>query len=513
MRRFGWAAVASIRRSASLGSADRRRRDARADRQTSNSRSSSPPIPSNAERLLVAEREGVVVEVARRARSQIADLTSLVTCCECERGLLSIAPAPDFDSQRPPLRRLYRQAGGRRREGDVHVDSFRPDPRPDALIREPILSVSHAARPNHNGGQLQFGPDGHLYISLGDGGGGGDPLRQRRRTPKSLLGKILRIDPHPGQSRPTRSRPGNPFAGGAGPRRGLGLRPAQPLALLLRPGQTATWSSPTSARTRARRSTSRPSPAPGRHRRRRGSTTAGTAARASSPTAGARRAAARRAASPNRPSTTRTKTPATAPPTAARSSAATWSAIQASATSTAATSTPTSARAKSARSRCRARGGAPAAIAPRGSRSAEPTSFGEDACGRVYVASEEGTVYRLEGPSPAVCPQPAVVGDDGPEGPVLALATAAPALRQAAAPGGSRFRLKARLAPCGAPGHPIQLNREGKSFSTKHLDRHCRARFLFTVAKPTRLRAFVRIGGKGHHVGSRRLVLLPPRQP
>jgi len=47
---------------------------------------------------------------------------------------------------------------------------------------------------DHNGGQLQFGPDGHLYISVGDGGGGGDPLGAGQSL-DTLLGKLLRIEP------------------------------------------------------------------------------------------------------------------------------------------------------------------------------------------------------------------------------------------------------------------------------------------------------------------------------
>ena len=84
---------------------------------------------------------------------------------------------------------------------------------------------------NHNGGQLQFGSDGMLYVGTGDGGGGGDPLGSGQDL-DSLLGKILRIDV---SSLPYRIPPGNPFAGQAGKRPGnLGLWPPQSLALLVR---------------------------------------------------------------------------------------------------------------------------------------------------------------------------------------------------------------------------------------------------------------------------------------
>ena len=63
---------------------------------------------------------------------------------------------------------------------------------------------------HHNGGQLQFGPDGNLWIGTGDGGCGGD-LRTTPRTAGSLLGKLLRINPRAAARLP-RYRPDNPFA-------------------------------------------------------------------------------------------------------------------------------------------------------------------------------------------------------------------------------------------------------------------------------------------------------------
>ena len=71
---------------------------------------------------------------------------------------------------------------------------------------------------NHNGGNVTFGPDGMLYIGMGDGGSGGDPERRRARTSTTLLGKILRIDPDADGDRPYTVPADNPFVGVDGAR-------------------------------------------------------------------------------------------------------------------------------------------------------------------------------------------------------------------------------------------------------------------------------------------------------
>ncbi|KAB2856882.1 MAG: PQQ-dependent sugar dehydrogenase [Bauldia sp.] len=79
--------------------------------------------------------------------------------------------------------------------------------------RRKVIRIPHRMAPNHNGGQVQFGPDGYLYIGTGDGGGGGDP-HENAQSRTSLLGKLLRIDPRGkgGYSVPR----SNPFVGRAG---------------------------------------------------------------------------------------------------------------------------------------------------------------------------------------------------------------------------------------------------------------------------------------------------------
>ena len=90
--------------------------------------------------------------------------------------------------------------------GDIRVDLWRRSADPDvaAPTRALVLRIEHSSRNNHNGGDLHFGPDGRLYISTGDGGGGDDPDSNgqtliRAGTPDqqstALLAKLLRIAP------------------------------------------------------------------------------------------------------------------------------------------------------------------------------------------------------------------------------------------------------------------------------------------------------------------------------
>ncbi len=107
-----------------------------------------------------------------------------------EEGLLSVAFPDDFYD------RGYFFVYYTTRDGDNRVARFSvgnemnlADPDSELLV----IHLSHPTYSNHNGGQMAFGPDGFLYIGTGDGGGGGDPLRNGQ-NPDSLNGKILRID-------------------------------------------------------------------------------------------------------------------------------------------------------------------------------------------------------------------------------------------------------------------------------------------------------------------------------
>lgn len=107
-----------------------------------------------------------------------------------ERGLLGLAFHPDYPKD-PRFFVDYTNL-----DGNTVVASFVVDPNaPDVADQtsQTILLTIDQPYPNHNGGAVQFGPDGMLYIAMGDGGSGGDPMGNGQRL-DTLLAKILRID-------------------------------------------------------------------------------------------------------------------------------------------------------------------------------------------------------------------------------------------------------------------------------------------------------------------------------
>jgi glucose/arabinose dehydrogenase len=166
--------------------------------------------PRDRRRIFVVEQTGRIrVLVAGKRRSRpFLDLSGEITSGG-ERGLLGMAFAPDYASSG----RFYVDFTDR--NGHTRVQEFRRSARSrdraDRGSRRGILFVRQPYE-NHNGGQLAFGPDGYLYVGMGDGGSAGDPQNNAQNL-DSLLGKILRIDPRPGASRAPSS---NPFVGRAG---------------------------------------------------------------------------------------------------------------------------------------------------------------------------------------------------------------------------------------------------------------------------------------------------------
>ncbi len=140
-------------------------------------------------RLFVVEQRGTVVAVAPDgATARWLDLQGR-TRAQGERGLLGLAFHPDFAANG----RLFVHYSDR--DGDTVLAELAADPGADVVdpATEVVLFTLDQPYGNHNGGQVAFGPDGMLYLALGDGGSGGDPLGagQDLGTP---LGALLRFD-------------------------------------------------------------------------------------------------------------------------------------------------------------------------------------------------------------------------------------------------------------------------------------------------------------------------------
>ncbi len=165
--------------------------------------------------VLVAEKFGRVKVVRRgkRLKRPFLNIKRQVRANQInERGLLSIAFPPDYASS-GLFYAYYTNVAG-----DNVVAEFRrggSDFVANRSSQRTVLVIPHAGSPNHNAGQLQFGPDGLLYIATGDGGGRGDPDDTAQNT-NSLDGKILRIDPRQTPTAAYRIPPDNPFATGGG---------------------------------------------------------------------------------------------------------------------------------------------------------------------------------------------------------------------------------------------------------------------------------------------------------
>ena len=163
-------------------------------------------------RLFVVEQTGGIriVRNGGLVPAPFLDIGSLLIAGG-EQGLLGLAFHPQYATNGRFFVNYTRAGDGATVIASYRVSSADPD-RADALSRSELLIVPQPFS-NHNGGALRFGPDGYLYIGMGDGGGGNDP-GNRAQDPQELLGKLLRIDVDGGD--PYAIPPGNPFAAGGG---------------------------------------------------------------------------------------------------------------------------------------------------------------------------------------------------------------------------------------------------------------------------------------------------------
>ena len=191
-------------------------------------------------RLFLVLQPGMIVvfenDPGVESAQTFLDIRERVSDAGNEEGLLGLAFDPAY-AENGYLYVYYSASRPRRsvvsRFSVSPGDADRADPDSELVFMEVEQPYS-----NHNGGHIVFGPDGMLYVGLGDGGAAGDPQGNGQDT-STLLGSILRIDVSRLDSLGTYAVPDdNPFAGsgGDGPRRDMGLRPPKPVAVQLRLG-------------------------------------------------------------------------------------------------------------------------------------------------------------------------------------------------------------------------------------------------------------------------------------
>ena len=179
--------------------------------------------PNNTNLLFVTTKPGqvLVIKKGKLRKEPFLDLVDEVKDEGSEQGMFSIAFAPDYAKSR----RFY--VGYNRADNSVQIDEYKRSEDnsvfADRDSRRPIINAPHGMgeRDQHNGGELQFGPDGYLYVGFGDGGPVMKPFVSNRAQQRSvLLGKIIRIDPlNPGgSSLPYAIPKDNPFVGRPGER-------------------------------------------------------------------------------------------------------------------------------------------------------------------------------------------------------------------------------------------------------------------------------------------------------
>lgn len=154
----------------------------------------------------LGERSGRVklIDAGQLTDDVVIDLTD-DTMQEGDGGLLALAYGPGADW-------LYVYRADADRDDVLVAYPLDGDGRPDAGAGRVILAVDHSSSIQHHGGSLAVGTDGLLYVGFGDGGGLGDP-DENAQDPRTLLGKVVRIDPTPAAAEPYRIPADNPFVG------------------------------------------------------------------------------------------------------------------------------------------------------------------------------------------------------------------------------------------------------------------------------------------------------------
>ena len=166
--------------------------------------------PGDISRLFIVEQTGAIriVKDGTLLPAPFLDLSGRIVAGG-EQGLLGLAFDPEYATTGMFVVHYTDPAG------DTHLSTFQVTADPDVAdpASEQVILAADQPYPNHNGGQVVFGPDGFLYLGLGDGGAANDP-EGRGQDLTELLGSILRLDVQGGPSYAV--PPDNPFVGQAG---------------------------------------------------------------------------------------------------------------------------------------------------------------------------------------------------------------------------------------------------------------------------------------------------------
>jgi glucose/arabinose dehydrogenase len=166
--------------------------------------------PGDPSRLFIVEQTGAIriIKDGTLLPAPFLDISGEILVGG-EQGLLGLAFDPEYASNGRFVVHYSNQVG------DTHLSIFNVSSNPDIAdpATERLILTADQPYDNHNGGQVLFGPDGFLYLGLGDGGSANDP-EGRAQNLGDLLGSILRLDVHSGTSYAV--PPDNPFVGQAG---------------------------------------------------------------------------------------------------------------------------------------------------------------------------------------------------------------------------------------------------------------------------------------------------------
>jgi glucose/arabinose dehydrogenase len=147
-------------------------------------------FPGSDDKALIAQKQGKISVVSITKPSSVTVVAELPVRTNSEQGVLGLAFHPQFQNNRL----LYVHSNPKKGESRTEISEWQFDEQYSSLSNKRIIFELKQPYSNHNGGQIQFGSDGYLYIGLGDGGWRDDPHDNGQDT-STALGTILRLDP------------------------------------------------------------------------------------------------------------------------------------------------------------------------------------------------------------------------------------------------------------------------------------------------------------------------------